>query len=73
MKVSMFSQRRTFPELSFTLDKDEKEYELKEVDGPTPWWKIAGEIVLALAIVFGLFSLYCIWGAMFRYLTNIFA
>ena len=73
MKVSMFSQRRTFPELSFTLDKDEKEYELKEVDGPTPWWKIAGEIVLALAIVFGLFSLYYIWGAMFIYLTNIFA
>lgn len=73
VKVCMFSPRRTFPELSFTLDKDEKEYELKEVDGPTPWWKIAGEIALVLVIAFGLVGLYHTWGSIFRYLPNIFA
>jgi len=73
MKVNLFSQRRTFPELSFTLDKDEKEYELKEVDGPTPWWKIAGEIALVFVTAFGLFGLYRVWDSMFRYLPNIFA
>lgn len=58
VKVGLFSPRRTFPELSFVLDKNEKEYELKEVTGPTPWWKIAGEIALVLGSVFGLWLMY---------------
>lgn len=58
VSVGLFSSRRTFPELSFVLDKNEKEYELKEVTGPTPWWKIAGEIALVLGTVFGLWVMY---------------
>ena len=73
VKVNMYSQRRTFPELSFTPVKDEKEYELKEVAGPTPWWKIAGEIALALGIAFCLTGLWYTWYDLFRTLPNIFA
>lgn len=47
--VDLYSPRRTFPKLKFGLIDNENEYELREVSGPTPWWKIAGEIMLALA------------------------
>lgn len=47
MEVQLYSPERTFPRIPFTLEKDEKAYELVEVAGPQPWWKIAGEIALA--------------------------
>lgn len=48
VEVSLYSTERVFPKLPLQLEKDEKEYELYEVDGPFPIWKIIGEAALAL-------------------------
>ncbi len=54
MEVELYSPQRTFPRIPFTLEKDEKAYELVEVTGPQPWWHIAGEIALAGAALVAL-------------------
>lgn len=58
IEVDLYTPRRTFPHLKFAFNTEEKEYELREVDGPTPWWKVAGEIALALGGIFLLFGFY---------------
>lgn len=52
--VDLYTPRRTFPKLTLKLEPGETEYELREVKGPTPWWKILLEILLALAAAFAL-------------------
>ncbi|MDE6574814.1 MAG: hypothetical protein K2L84_05750 [Muribaculaceae bacterium] len=71
--VRLYSTRRTFPSLKFNIEPEEKEYELREVDGPTPWWKIAGEIALAIGTAFGLLVYSGLLYGMFRNLPNLFA
>ena len=42
---------RKFPPITFRLYRDEKEYLLREVAGPQPWWHRAGEVAVAVAAV----------------------
>lgn len=58
LKVDLYSPERNFPPLELPLSPDEKEYELVEVDGPQPWWKLAGEIALAAISLLGFVGLY---------------
>lgn len=58
VEVDLYHPQRQFPHLNFTLENDEYEYELREEDGPQPWWKIAGEIALALGGVVALYYAY---------------
>lgn len=71
--VSLYSERRTFPQLSFRLEAEEKEYELVEVKGPYPWWKVLLEILAALAAVFALFGVSVCWYALLKELPLFFA
>lgn len=73
INVGLYSARRTFPKLNFTLEKDEYEYELKEVTGPYPWWKILLEILAVIAVV--LFFMICMgaWGSIFRVIPYLFS
>lgn len=73
VKVELFSSRRTFPPLQVQMSTNEKEYELREVDGPTPWWKIAGEIALAAIAGFFLLGLGFSSYDLFNVLPNFFA
>lgn len=73
ISVNLYSSRREFPKLSFKLEKDEFEYELKEVSGPTPWWKVLLEVLALLALGFGLFMTMGIWFGIFRELPLFFA
>ncbi len=59
--VDLYCTRRTFPKMSFKLETGETEYELREVKGPTPWWKILGEILLVIAALFGLLFNMVLW------------
>ncbi len=72
-KVEMYSPVRTFPALELPLEPDEKQYELIEVDGPQPWWKIVGEIALAAAAVLTLTGLYFLLDKIFYSCPNLFA
>ena len=71
--VCLSSLRRPFPELELQLEKDEKEYELKEVANPQPWWLILLEIGLALFLWFALYMLYYICKGLIYSLPNIFS
>ncbi len=71
--VCLSSLRRTFPELKLQLEKDEKEYEIKEVVGTPPWWAILLEIGLALFMCFALYFLYYMYRALIYSLPNIFS
>ena len=73
IEVHLYSDRRTFPPLSFTLDEDEKEYEFREVSGPTPWWKIAGEILLVLVAAFAIYCLMIVFANIFSELPLFFS
>lgn len=53
ISTMLYTSRRQFPPLSFKLIDGEHEYELREVDGPTPWWKVVLEIIAVLACLYG--------------------
>lgn len=72
-KVELYSPVRTFPVLELPLEPDEKQYELIEVDGPQPWWKIVGEIALAAGAVLTLTGLYFMLDKLFYGCPNLFA
>lgn len=71
--VELFSPMRTFPVLTLPLEPNEKQYELIEVDGPQPWWKIVGEIALAAGAVLTLTGLYFLLDKIFYSCPNFFA
>ncbi len=71
--VFLYSERRSFPNLGFTLEADEKEYELVEVKGPYPWWKVLLEICAVIAAAAALLALSAVWHAIFEQLPLIFA
>lgn len=71
--VDLYHPKRAFPPLKFTYDEKENEYEFIEVDGPQPWWKIAGEITLAVAILGGLYVYYLMLEGALSHIPNIFA
>lgn len=73
VKVGLYTSRRTFPELTLPLSADENEYELREVAGPTPWWKIAGEILLLVGAFVSLFCVAAIQYGIFESIPLIFA
>ncbi|MDE6134885.1 MAG: hypothetical protein K2F79_04860, partial [Muribaculaceae bacterium] len=73
MTLSLYSTRRSFPEIRFAFDNDEKEYEFIETGDPTPWWKIAGEIALAFGGAFMLYAFYHVATGFFRSLPDFFA
>ena len=70
--IDLYSLRRTFPKLSIRLEKKEQIYELREVDGPTPWWKIALEVLLVFASVGFLAATYQIWQSLLQNITPLF-
>lgn len=71
--VSLYSQYRTYPQIPLTLEKDECHYELVEVDGPQPWWKIAGEIALAAVGLLGIVGAYFVLEGLYSRIPNLFA
>ena len=75
MWVPLYSERRTLSQLSFRLEAEEKEYELVEVMGPYPWWKVLLEILADLSS--GEFLHYSVlpvcWYALLKRTTFIFA
>lgn len=71
--VSLYSQYRTYPQIPLTLEKDEFHYELVEVDGPQPWWKIAGEIALAAVGLLGIVGAYFVLEGLYSRIPNLFA
>ena len=73
IEVYLYSHRRQFPKLGFKLEENEKEYELVEVKGPYPWWKVALEILAVLACGVGLLCNAVVWRAIFNELPLIFA
>lgn len=70
--VELFSNRREFPKLSFNLEPEEKEYELRECNGPTPWWKYALEILVLLVAVAGLIVNMAVWHGIFQEIPHLF-
>lgn len=72
-KVELYSPVRTYPVLELPLEPNEKQYELIEVDGPQPWWKIVGEIALAAAAILSLAGLYFLLDKVFYGCPNLFA
>lgn len=56
--VDLYYPNREYPTIPLELIEGETEYELVEVDGPQPWWKIAGEIVLAVGGLIALVPCY---------------
>lgn len=73
IQVSLYSSRRTFPKMSFRLEKDEFEYELKEVSGPTPWWKVLLEILALAGLGLSFIIMMPWWYEIFRDLPLFFA
>ncbi len=73
VRVSLYHPQRTFPEIPLQLDPKENEYELVEVDGPQPWWKIAGEIALAAGSVLLAVGIYFALEGIFSRIPNLFA
>lgn len=71
--VNLYSPHRSFPVINLDLVPGETQYELVEVDGPQPWWKIAGEIALAGASVLALVGLYFGLEAIYSRIPNLFA
>lgn len=71
--VDLYHPQRAFPSLKFTFDEKENEYEFVEVNGPQPWWQIAGEIALAASILGGLYVYYLVLEGVLMNLPNIFA
>ncbi len=71
--VNLYSPHRSFPEIPLTLVPGETQYELVEVDGPQPWWKIAGEIALAGGALLALVGGYFVLEAFFSRIPNLFA
>lgn len=71
--VHLYSERRSYPKLDFEFDVKEKEYELVEVKGPYPWWKVVLEIFSLIVLGCGLLALSFIWQAFFNELPLIFA
>ncbi len=72
VQVDLYSNMRTFPQLHLQLEKDEKQYELIEVAGPQPWWKIVGEIALAAGSVLTFAWLYFILEKLYSTIPNLF-
>ena len=73
INVGLYSRRRPFPPLSFDFDETEKEYELVEVDGPTPWWKVALEILSVVGAGVGILALSAVAYGIYRHLPLFFA
>ena len=73
ISVSLYCARRKFPPLAFKLEEDEKEYELVEVKGPYPWWKILLEIGAVVLAFVSLFVLSAAWYGIYSSLPLIFA
>lgn len=73
IKVNLYTSRRTFPPLSFKLEPDEKEYELVEVAGPYPWWKVVLEVLAVAGCGAALLACAGIWWGFYSALPLIFA